>query len=145
MQGGSQFHGANGAVSGSLLPHHHMAGRVINFGAGPSALPLSVLEEAAKGLVNFNGSGIGVAEISHRSKDFLDFLAEIEALIRTQLDVPLTHSILFTQGGGTGQFSAVVLNLLARHYLLHPDLRPEQRVMDYVITGNWSKKAADEA
>lgn len=119
--------------------------RVINFGAGPSALPHSVLEEAAKGLLNFHGTGIGVAEISHRSKAFTGFLTNLESLIRTQLDVPATHSILFTQGGGTGQFSAVVLNLLARHRLLHPDLTDAERHLDYVITGSWSKKAADEA
>ncbi|KAJ7774700.1 phosphoserine aminotransferase [Mycena metata] len=118
-------------------------GRVINFGAGPSALPASVLEEAAKGLLNFNGTGIGIAEISHRSKEFTAFLAEVESLIRSQLDVPETHGILFTQGGGSAQFSAVVLNLLARHHLLNPDL-PE-RDLDYVITGSWSKKAAEEA
>ncbi|KAK7054959.1 Phosphoserine transaminase [Paramarasmius palmivorus] len=119
--------------------------RAINFGAGPSALPDSVLEEAAKGLLNFKGTGIGIAEISHRSKEFVGFLNDLESLIRTQLDVPPTHKILFTQGGGTGQFSAVVLNLLARHRLLHPDLPGDERVMDYVITGSWSKKAAEEA
>ncbi|KAF7317082.1 Phosphoserine aminotransferase [Mycena chlorophos] len=119
--------------------------RVINFGAGPSALPDSVLQEAAAGLLDFNGTGIGIAEISHRSKEFTAFLAEVESLIRTQLDVPPTHSILFTQGGGTGQFSAVVLNMLARHRLLHPNLADEDRVLDYVVTGSWSKKAADEA
>jgi len=59
--------------------------------------------------------------------------------------VPQTHSILFTQGGGSAQFSAIVLNLLARHRLLHPDLSDEERVMDYVITGAWSKKATEEA
>ncbi|KAK1232283.1 Phosphoserine transaminase [Marasmius sp. AFHP31] len=119
--------------------------RVINFGAGPSALPDSVLAEAAKGLLNFKGTGIGIAEISHRSKEFVGFVNELESLIRTQLDVPPTHKILFTQGGGTGQFSAVVLNLLARHRLLHPELSDDQRHLDYVLTGSWSKKAADEA
>ncbi|KAJ3827289.1 phosphoserine aminotransferase [Lentinula raphanica] len=119
--------------------------RAVNFGAGPSALPESVLEEACKGLLNFQGTGIGIAEISHRSKEFTSLLADIENNIRTQLDVPLTHKIIFTQGGGTGQFSAVVLNMLARHRLLHPNLSDEQRVMDYVLTGSWSKKAAAEA
>ena len=119
--------------------------RVINFGAGPSALPLAVLEEAQKGLVNFNGTGIGIAEISHRSKEFQAFLDQFEQNIRTQLEVPPTHRILFTQGGGTGQFSAVVLNLLARHRLLHPTATAEQTVLDYVVTGSWSKKAAEEA
>lgn len=119
--------------------------RVINFGAGPSALPLSVLEEAQQGLLNFNNTGIGIAEISHRSKDFVSFLSETENLIRTQLAVPDTHAVLFTQGGGTGQFSAVVLNMLARHRLLHPDLPDAERTLDYVLTGSWSKKAAEEA
>lgn len=119
--------------------------RAINFGAGPSALPLSVLEEAAKGLLDFNGTGIGIAEISHRSKEFTTFLKGVENQIRTQLEVPETHSILFTQGGGTGQFSAVVLNMLARHRLLYPDLPNSERPLDYILTGSWSKKAAEEA
>lgn len=119
--------------------------RVINFGAGPSALPEDVLKEAAKGLLNFEGTGIGVAEISHRSKEFGACLSKLESLIRTLLEVPQTHSILFTQGGGSAQFSAVVLNLLARHRLLHPELKDDERIMDYVVTGSWSAKAAAEA
>ncbi|KAI8998593.1 phosphoserine aminotransferase [Trametes punicea] len=120
-------------------------GRVINFGAGPSALPLPVLEEAQKGLLNFQGTGMGIAEISHRSKEFQAFLTEFERNVRTQLDVPPTHRVLFTQGGGTAQFSAVVLNLLARYRLLRPDATPADTVLDYVVTGSWSKKAAEEA
>jgi phosphoserine aminotransferase len=119
--------------------------RAINFGAGPSSLPPTVLRKAAQGLLNFNDTGIGIAELSHRSKEFVAFLANVESLVRTQLQVPPTHSILFTQGGGTAQFSAVVLNLLARHRLLYPDLADSERVMDYVITGSWSRKAYDEA
>lgn len=119
--------------------------RIANFGAGPSALPESVLAEAAKGLLNFNGTGIGIAEISHRSKEFGAYIKETANLIREQLDVPSTHEILFMQGGGTGQFSAVVLNLLARHRLLHPDLPEQDRVLDYVLTGTWSKAAYTEA
>ena len=119
--------------------------QVINFGAGPSALPDSVLEEANKGLLNFNNTGIGITEISHRSKDFGALVTKLESLIRTQLAVPETHSILFVQGGGTTQFASVVLNLQARHRLLHPELKDEDRVMDYVVTGSWSKKAAEEA
>jgi len=122
-----------------------MTERAINFSAGPSALPLSVLEEAKNGLLNFNQTGIGIAEISHRSREFQDLVSNLENLIRTQLDVPSTHLILFTQGGGSAQFSSVVLNLLARHRLLHPGLSNDDRVMDYIITGNWSKKAAEEA
>jgi len=119
--------------------------RVANFGAGPSALPVSVLEEASKGLLNFQGTGIGIAELSHRSKEFQAFVNNMESLIRTQLNVPPTHRILFTQGGGSMQFSAVVLNMLARHRLLHPERTAEDTVLDYVVTGSWSKKAAEEA
>ncbi|KAG1782692.1 pyridoxal phosphate-dependent transferase [Suillus placidus] len=122
-----------------------MESRAINFGAGPSALPASVLQEATKGLLNFNGTGIGIAEISHRSKEFTAYLQCVEQNIRKLLDVQPTHSILFTQGGGSTQFSAVVLNMLARHRLLHPQLTDEDRVLDYVVTGSWSKKAAEEA
>lgn len=118
--------------------------RVINFGAGPCALPQSVLEEAAKALLNYAGTGIGISEISHRSKEFTAVIDGLESLIREQLEVPPTHAILFNQGGGTGQFSAVVLNLLARHRLLNPDIADEERVADYVVTGSWSKAALME-
>ncbi|KAG6840191.1 hypothetical protein C0991_008355 [Blastosporella zonata] len=119
--------------------------RVANFGAGPSALPESVLVEATQGLLNFEGTGIGIAEISHRSKEFNAYINNTASLIREALDVPSTHEILFMQGGGTGQFSAVVLNLLARHRLLHPELKESERVMDYVLSGSWSKAAYGEA
>jgi phosphoserine aminotransferase len=122
-----------------------MEGRSMNFGAGPSALPEDILQEAVKGLLNFEGTGIGIAEISHRSKEFAACLSKLESDIRTLLVVPQTHSILFTQGGGSAQFSAIVLNLLARHRLLHPELKDDERAMDYVITGSWSQKAAAEA
>lgn len=119
--------------------------RAINFGAGPSALPASVLEEVSAALFDYEGTGIGIAEISHRSKEFTACLRTLESQIRTQLAVPPTHSVLFTQGGGSLQFSAVVLNMLARHRLLFPDLTEEQRTLDYVLTGSWSKKACEEA
>ena len=119
--------------------------RAVNFGAGPSALPLSVLEEASTNLLDFQNTGIGITEISHRSKEFTGFLADLEGRIRRQLDVPPTHKIIFTQGGGTGQFSAVVYNLLARHRLLYPELGDGERRLEYVLTGSWSKKAMEEA
>lgn len=119
--------------------------RAVNFGPGPSALPSSVLEEAATSLLNFQNTGIGIAEISHRSKEFTAFLADLEARIRKQLDVPPTHKIIFMQGGGTGQFSAVVYNLLARHRLLHPELSDDERRLEYALTGSWSRKAMEEA
>ncbi|GJJ12417.1 hypothetical protein Clacol_006659 [Clathrus columnatus] len=119
--------------------------QIVNFGPGPSALPDAVLDEAAKGLLNYQGTGIGITELSHRSKEFGALVKRLESSIREQLNVPSSHSILFTQGGGSGQFSAVVLNLLARHRLLYPDLSNDDRVMDYVVTGSWSKKALEEA
>ncbi|KAJ3497203.1 hypothetical protein NMY22_g19725 [Coprinellus aureogranulatus] len=121
--------------------------RVTNFSAGPSALPLSVLEQATAGLFNFAGTGIGIAEISHRSKEFMAFLEETERDIREQLEVPSTHKILFAQGGGTGQFAAVVMNMLARHVLLHPNLgvAGSEHTLDYVLTGSWSATAVKEA
>lgn len=119
--------------------------RVTYFGAGPTALPTPVLEEAAQGLLNFEGTGVGIAEISHRSKEFSAFAARLEQRVRTLLAVPPTHHILFAQGGATTQFSAIVLNMLARHRLLHPEATPAETTLDYVITGSWSKKAAEEA
>ncbi|KAJ7809079.1 pyridoxal phosphate-dependent transferase [Mycena olivaceomarginata] len=119
--------------------------RVINLSAGPCALPESVLHEACQGLINFNGTGIGIAEISHRTPEFVAYIKDVQHLIRTQLDVPPTHSILFAQGGGALQFSVVVLNLLARHRLLHPDLPDSERMLDYVVTGWFSDLAIKEA
>jgi len=119
--------------------------QIINLAAGPSSLPLEVLQEATAGLLNYEGTGIGLTELSHRSQEFQNLTNSLEKSIRDILNVPATHTILFTQGGGCGQFSAVVFNLLARHHLLYPELKPEERVMDYVVTGSWSKKAAEEA
>ncbi|KIJ69222.1 hypothetical protein HYDPIDRAFT_105820 [Hydnomerulius pinastri MD-312] len=121
-----------------------MSDRAINFGAGPSALPEDVLIEAGKGLLNFQNTGIGIAEISHRSEEFDKFLWEVEEDIKTLLQIPEGYKVLFTQGGGTTQFSAVVLNMLARHNSLE-GRRPGEPVMDYVVTGSWSQKAMKEA
>lgn len=119
--------------------------QIVNLTAGPSTLPLPVLQEASQGLLNFEGTGIGITEISHRSPEFAKLTKDLAAIIRQHLDIPETHDVLFTQGGGTGQFSAVVYNLLARHRLRFPDLKDEDRVMDYIVTGSWSNKAAQEA
>ncbi|TCD68910.1 Phosphoserine transaminase [Steccherinum ochraceum] len=120
-------------------------GRQVNFGPGPAALPTSVLEEASKGILNFQGTGIGISEISHRSKEFVAYLENLKSLIREQLDVPESHAIMFTQGGGSAQFSAVAMNMLSRYRLLHPNAKAEDIKMDYVVTGRWSEKAAEEA
>jgi phosphoserine aminotransferase len=117
---------------------------VINVTAGPSQLPLTVLEEAAKGLINYNNTGIGITEISHRSPEFIRLNEDLELSIRRTLQVPETHAILFTQGGASLQFSAVPLNLLAWK-ILKTKKAPSEWTMDYVVTGSWSAKAAQEA
>jgi phosphoserine aminotransferase len=117
--------------------------RICNFTAGPSALPLPVLEEASQALINYAGTGVGITELSHRSTEFIAITTEFEQSLRTLLDVPPSHTILFMQGGGSLQFSGVVLNLLTKHAAKWPEAK--ERVLDYVLTGSWSRKAADEA
>ncbi|KAG8699329.1 Phosphoserine transaminase [Ceratobasidium sp. 395] len=117
---------------------------VINVTAGPSQLPRPVLEEAAKGLLNYNNTGIGITEISHRSPEFIRLNEELESSVRRILQVPDTHVILFTQGGATLQFAAIPLNLLAWK-VSKTKKRPSEWTMDYVVTGSWSAKAAEEA
>jgi phosphoserine aminotransferase len=108
--------------------------RVFNFAAGPAALPLDVLEQIREELPDWQGSGASVMEISHRSKPFLAVAREAERLLRELLAVPASYKVLFVQGGATGQFAAVPLNL-AR----------EDSGVDYLNTGHWSKKAIGEA
>lgn len=120
-----------------------MSNRVINFGAGPSALPEEVLAEACKGLLDFQNTGIGIAEISHRSAEFDRFIREVEENTRTLLQLPRDYKVLFAQGGGTAQFSAVVLNMLARYRSRGG--AAQKPSMDYIVTGSWSEKAMKEA
>ena len=108
--------------------------RVFNFAAGPATLPLPVLEQVREELPDWQHSGMSVMEISHRSKAFIAVAEGAEARLRALLDVPANYQVLFLQGGATGQFAAIPLNLAA----------PESTV-DYVNTGNWSKKAIGEA
>ncbi|USQ78540.1 3-phosphoserine/phosphohydroxythreonine transaminase [Ornithinimicrobium faecis] len=108
--------------------------RVHNFAAGPAALPLEVLERAQSELTDFNGLGMSVMEISHRSKDFVAVASESEALLRELLGVPEGYTVLFLQGGATGQFAAIPMNLTA-----------SGASADYLNTGSWSKKAIAEA
>ena len=112
------------------LPH----GRVHNFSAGPAVLPLPVLEQAQADLINWQGSGASVMEMSHRSKEFTSIIEQAEADLRTLLGIPGNYKVLFLQGGATAQFAAVPLNLT----------QPGDKV-DYIVTGSWSKKAAQEA
>ncbi len=108
--------------------------RAYNFSAGPAVLPLEVLEQARAELTDWQGSGMSVMEVSHRGKAFIACAAEAEADLRELLAIPKNYKVLFLQGGATGQFAAVPLNLTG------PD-----SVVDYINTGAWSKKALGEA
>jgi phosphoserine aminotransferase len=108
--------------------------RVYNFAAGPAMLPLPVLEQARAELADWQGSGMSVMEVSHRSKAFTAVAAEAEADLRALLAIPAHYQVLFLQGGATLQFSAIPMNLA-----------PEGATVDYVHTGAWSKKALTDA
>jgi phosphoserine aminotransferase len=113
--------------------------RVYNFSPGPSALPLPVLERAAREMSDANGSGQSVMEMSHRSKDFKPIIEKTEALLRELLGIPSNYKVLFLQGGASLQFSMVPLNLGGSESGL------PQKKATYVDTGVWAKKAAEEA
>jgi len=108
--------------------------RIYNFSAGPAVLPLPVLEEAQRDLVMLPGVGMSVMEISHRSKTFEGILAQAEADMRALAGIPPNYKVLFLQGGASLQFSMVPMNLLT-----------PGAVVDYIVTGDWAKKAMKEA
>ncbi len=108
--------------------------RVYNFSAGPSMLPLEVLEKAQADLLCYGDSGMSVMEMSHRTPEFEDILHSAEASLRKLMNIPDNYKVLFLQGGASTQFAAVPLNLLSEH-----------KCADYVVTGQFSKKAASEA
>jgi len=108
--------------------------RVFNFAAGPATLPVEVLEQARAEIPDWRGSGMSVMEVSHRSKAFVAVAEQAEADLRELLGVPEGYKVLFLQGGATGQFSAVPLNLAT-----------SADTADYLNTGQWSKKAIGEA
>lgn len=133
---------------------------VHNFAAGPSPLPTPVLQKAAEGLLNYNGSGMGVCELSHRGKDFkaiiegaegesgrYRFRCRVDSVANTRklLAIPDNYAVLFAQGGGTTQFSSVLLNVLAYQRLRNASSSFTPQPIDYVITGSWSSKAHAEA
>ena len=107
--------------------------RVYNFAAGPSTLPVDVLEEAQKDLLDFNGTGMSIAEMSHRSKAFMAVNDEAQSLLRELLSIPDDYAVLFVQGGASQQFAAVPLNLMVNGKA------------EYVLTGNFATKAYEEA
>ncbi|KAI3481632.1 hypothetical protein L1887_55764 [Cichorium endivia] len=123
--------------------------QTINLGAGPSSLPTSVLLEAAQGILDYQGTGMGLTELSHRSKTFQALMDKTEADLRALMSVPDTHAVLFLQGGGTEQFSATALNLLAAHAVHNPDYFAtngnQGPPCDYAVTGSWTAKAVKEA
>jgi phosphoserine aminotransferase len=108
--------------------------RVFNFAAGPATLPLEVLEQARDEMTDWQGSGMSVMEVSHRSKAFVAVAEQAEADLRELLGIPADYKVLFLQGGATGQFAAIPLNLTT------PD-----SVVSFINTGAWSKKAIAEA
>lgn len=107
--------------------------RVYNFSAGPAVLPVDVLREAQEEMLDYRGCGMSVMEMSHRSKMFQDILAEAEADLRDLLKIPDDYAVLFLSGSAHHQFAAVPMNLM------------KNRVADYIITGNWARKAFREA
>ena len=107
--------------------------RVYNFSAGPAVLPEEVLREAAAEMLDYQGSGMSVMEMSHRSKTYQNIIDEAEADLRDLMNIPDNYKVLFLQGGASQQFAMIPMNLM------------KNKVADYVITGQWAKKAWQEA
>ena len=108
--------------------------RVYNFSAGPSMLPLTVLEQAQKDLLCYGDTGMSVMEMSHRSPAFEPIIADAEAKLRTVMSIPDNYKVLFLQGGASTQFAAVPLNLMNKN-----------KKADYILSGQFSTKAFQEA
>ncbi len=108
-------------------------GRVYNFSAGPAVLPEEVLKEAAEEMLDYKGTGMSVMEMSHRSKAYDDIIKTAEKDLRELMNIPDNYKVLFLQGGASQQFAAIPMNLM------------KNKVADYIITGQWAKKAYQEA
>ena len=108
-------------------------GRVYNFSAGPAVLPEEVLQEAAAEMLDYQGSGMSVMEMSHRSKVYDAIIKEAEADLRELMNIPDNYKVLFLQGGASQQFAMIPMNLM------------KNKKADYIVTGQWAKKAAKEA
>ncbi len=108
--------------------------RVFNFSAGPAMLPESVIEQARSEMLDWNGSGMSVMEMSHRGKEFMEIAAKAEADLRELMNIPANYKVLFLQGGASQQFAMIPMNLLGG-----------KSGADYINTGDWSKKAISEA
>lgn len=107
--------------------------RVYNFSAGPAVLPEEVLKSAAEEMLDYNGSGMSVMEMSHRGKVFEEIIETAEADLRELMNIPDNYKVLFLQGGASQQFAMIPMNLM------------KNKVADYIVTGQWAKKAAAEA
>lgn len=107
--------------------------RVYNFSAGPAVLPEEVLKAAAEEMMDYKGTGMSVMEMSHRSKAFEEIIQTAEADLRELMNIPDNYKVLFLQGGASQQFAMIPMNLM------------KNKVADYIITGQWAKKAAQEA
>ncbi len=107
--------------------------RVYNFSAGPAVLPEEVLREAAEEMMDYRGCGMSVMEMSHRSKAFEEIINEAEADLRDLMHIPQNYKVLFLQGGASLQIAMIPMNLM------------KNRVADYIVTGQWAKKAYQEA
>lgn len=121
--------------------------KTINLNSGPCPIPTSVIKESIPSLLDFAGTGIGILEISHRSKEFDAIINEATKDIRSVLKVPNNFKILWMQGGGTGQFGAVCMNLMSWYKMKYNSEKEdtEPLVADFLITGAWSSKCAGEA
>ena len=108
-------------------------GRVYNFSAGPAVLPESVLKEAAAEMLDYNGTGMSVMEMSHRSKAYDEIIKTAEADLRELMNIPDNYKVLFLQGGASQQFAMIPMNLM------------KNKVADFIVTGQWAKKAYQEA
>ena len=108
-------------------------GRVYNFSAGPAVLPEEVLKEAAAEMLNYNGTGMSVMEMSHRSKAYKEIIETAEADLRDLMHIPDNYKVLFLQGGASQQFAMIPMNLM------------KHGEADYIVTGQWAKKAYQEA
>ena len=106
---------------------------VYNFSAGPAVLPEEVLQEAADEMLDYRGTGMSVMEMSHRSKAYDTIIKEAEADLRELMNIPDNYKVLFLQGGASQQFAMIPMNLM------------KNRVADYIVTGQWAKKAYQEA
>lgn len=110
-----------------------MENRIFNFSAGPSQLPLEVLKKAQAQMLNYEGSGMSVMEMSHRSKVYDDIIVKTQAALRRVMNIPENYKVLFLQGGATSQFSMIPLNLM------------KNDKADYIVTGNFANNAYKEA